>query len=74
VVEKATRSFEELRREAYTLEKGGYHPKYKPVAKDSPLNIEVRLLSYDILLNELDKVYKTVAAKKYLKSNPVQRV
>jgi len=59
--------FEKLRRTAHELEGKCSRLKYSPPKGGRGLHLEIKMLSYDFLLNELDKIYKVKAAKKYLK-------
>ncbi|MGB9635313.1 MAG: hypothetical protein ACP5H8_03715 [Candidatus Micrarchaeia archaeon] len=60
-------SFDELRRNAFELEKGAHRTVFVSVSEPTDMHpIEIRMLSYDFLLNELDKLYKIKAAKEYL--------
>ena len=65
-----TKSFEELRRRVAELEKSARRIKFTPPAEERDLGISMEMLSFDDLLNELDKLYKVKAAKEYLARRP----
>ncbi|MEM3364527.1 MAG: hypothetical protein QXS93_03390 [Candidatus Micrarchaeia archaeon] len=60
-------SFDELRKRIVELEKIASTPTFKPPAGPAKSGVEIRHLSFYDVRNELDKLYKVRAAKKYLK-------
>lgn len=61
-----TQSFEKLKKVAVELEKSAKPVKFMPRSVGHPLNISISTLTFDDVVNELDKIYKIKAAKRYL--------
>ncbi len=67
-----TRSFDELRKKAIELEKSAKSVMFAPKLSKQPLSISISFLTFDDVVNELDKIYKIRAAKKYL-TRPIKK-
>jgi hypothetical protein len=57
-------SFDELRNLVYDMEKKAKPIKFSPSISNSYSIIEIKHLSFDHIVNELDKLYKIRDAKK----------
>ncbi|MCX8205876.1 MAG: hypothetical protein N3H30_01470 [Candidatus Micrarchaeota archaeon] len=60
--------FGALRKKVCELERTAEQPKYTPLANNKKIEFDIRLLSFEDVVIELDKLYKVKAAKKYLKA------
>lgn len=60
--------FNSLRRKVQELERVAEQPKYTPLPGTRQAYFEIRLLAFEDVATELDKLYKVKAAKKYLKA------
>ncbi|MEM0438027.1 MAG: hypothetical protein QXU54_01875 [Candidatus Micrarchaeia archaeon] len=60
--------FNSLRKKVRELEQQAEQPKYAPLQTTRKVDFEIKLLSFEDVATELDKLYKVKAAKKYLKA------
>lgn len=60
--------FNSLRKKVQELERVAEQPKYVPLPGNRKVDFEIKLLSFEAVAAELDKLYKVRAAKKYLKA------
>ncbi len=58
------KSFEELRKEIFELEKQKVPIKYKPIKKSKKIKYAIKIISFTEARSEVDKVIKAKAAQK----------